>query len=454
MKKIVKYTILSSFFLYLMVPLGSCEEPVIPQDLNLSLDEVISTAYTNNKDIQIQEKEVTAARANIVDARSNFLPKLNANVGYTHNGAVTPLNIPGKKDSRIFTGYQNENSAGLSINQIIYNGGANLATYKQSQLNLLVQEETLRAKRLDLEFEAKRLYYGLLLAYETERIAQELVDNATNHYEDVKKKFDQGTVSKFDVLQSKVQVSLLMPELIKSKNSIDLILSDLKKLMSFNIKDNVNIKDRNLEYTSLDIKEDDFLKEAYLNKPEMTLKSLDINISKWSIQMAKAGWRPQINADLGYIYNSNNWNNMFNSRHNNWNAGVSMTMPVFDGFSSKAKVDEAKARYAQANLSKENLVDQIAVDVRQSCLDLKESQAVIDSQKDNLEEAREALRLANVRYDNGVGTNLDVLDSQVSLGQVEQYLCNGIYDYLMAQSSLDRTMGKSYLKEVKDEKKN
>lgn len=435
------------------MPQAFCEEAKAPQEVTLSLADAISIAYQNNKDIQIQDKEITAARANIVDARSNFLPQLSADVGYTHNGAVTPLITPGKKDSRIFSGYENENKAGLSINQTIYNGGANLANFKQAKLNLLVQQETLRAKKLDVEFEAKRLYYGLLLAYETQRIAQELVDNATEHYEDVKKKFEQGTVSKFDVLQSKVQISLLTPELVKAKNSIDLIFADMKKLLGFKMKDNITIKDSVLEYALVDIKEDVFLKEAYLNKPEMTLKSLDINISQWSIQMAKAGWRPQINADLGYDYKSNDWNNMFNSRHSNWNAGVSMTMPIFDGFSSKAKVDAAKARYVEANLAKENLIDQIAVDVRQACLDLRESQAIIDSQKDNLSEAKEALRLANVRYDNGVGTNLDVLDSQVSLGQVEQNLYGGIYDYLMAKASLDRTMGKSYLQEAKNEKK-
>ncbi|HQP91793.1 MAG TPA: TolC family protein, partial [Candidatus Omnitrophota bacterium] len=152
------------------------EKAPIPAITELSVEAAMEAAYKNNKDIQIQEKELMAAGAEIVGARSQFLPHLNVNAGYTHNGAVTPLKIAGKKDSGIFTGYENDNSAGAGITQMVYDGGASVANLNTSKLNLRVQQETLRAKSLDIEFETKRLYYGLLLAYETERIAQELVE--------------------------------------------------------------------------------------------------------------------------------------------------------------------------------------------------------------------------------------------------------------------------------------
>jgi len=161
--------------------------------------------------------------------------------------------------------------------------------------------------------------------------------------------------------------------------------------------------------------------------------------------MAKSGWRPQINANAGYDFRSNNWGNMINKSHNNWNVGLTFSLAVFDGFSTKAKVDAAKVRYNQAVLTKENLVEQIAVDVRQACLDLKQAEAVINSQKDNVGQAKEALEIAKISYDNGEAKNLDVLDAQVSLGQIQTNLSQGIYDYLMAQAELERTLGKSFL---------
>ncbi|MFA4993258.1 MAG: TolC family protein, partial [Candidatus Omnitrophota bacterium] len=298
---------------------------------------------------------------------------------------------------------------------------------------------------LDIDFEAKRLYYGLLLAYETERIAQELTDNSREHYEDVKNRHAQGLSSRFDLLQSSVQVSLTMPELVKAKNAVELIKAELKKLLNFKQQQALEVIDKRLNYSLTQIREDDFLKQAYLNKPEMALRTLGIDISKWSIQMAKSGWRPFVNASAGYDFRSNSWGNMINKKHNNWNAGLTLSFAVFDGFSTKAKVDAAKLRYSQAVLTKENLVEQIAVDVRQACLDLKQAEQVIDSQKDNVGQAKEALEIARISYDNGQAKNLDVLDAQVSLSQIETNLSQGIYDYLMAQAELDRTLGKSFL---------
>ncbi|MDD4893878.1 MAG: TolC family protein [Candidatus Omnitrophica bacterium] len=435
------------------VSMGFCEEPKSNKQITLTLSGAINIAFKNNKDIQIQEQGINVSKAGIMGARSAFMPTLNIDSSYTHNDVVLnasaiPSLSSNKKDPRITTGYKDDNQVAAVVNQTIYNGGANIANFKQAQLNLKSSEETLRAKKLDTEFDAKRLYYGLLLAYEIERIAQDLVDQAILHYEDVKNKYRQGTSSRFDLLQSKVQISILMPELIKAKNNVDLTMVELKKLLGLNINDPVAVSER-LQYSLIEIKEGEFLKQAYLNKPEMILDSIGIDINKWGIEMAKAGWRPQITASGNYSYTSNNWGNMFNNRHSNWQAGVSVTVPIFDAWLTRSKVDEAKAKYTQAILTKDNLSDQIAVDIRQACLDLNEAKALIDSQKDNIEEAREALRISIVSYDNGVGTNLDVLDSQVSLAQVQQNLFQGIYDYLMAGAFLDRTRGKSYIVEAK-----
>jgi len=417
--------------------------PVFSQDNQLSggtdlnLTDTILLAFKNNKDIQIQEREITIAGADILYATSAFLPQINLQGTYTHNDKVlAPANI--------FSGYNNDNLVNLAFSESVYNGGFNIANLKQAKLSLNVQQETLRAKKLDVEFDARRLYYGLLLAYETERIAKDALEQAIAHYEDVRQMYKQGTASRFDMLQSGVQVSLLEPEVVKAKNDIEALKADLNKLLSRNVDVPMQTKEK-LSYSLIEIKEDEFLKIAYLERPELKLKSLGVDIDKWGIQMAKSGYRPQMDILAGYSYRSNNLGNMFNESHRNWNAGISVNIPIFEGFSTKAKVDSAKARFAQAKLSKDNLVDQIAVDVRKACLGLKESEAIIKSQKDNIGQAREALRIAEVSYANGVAINLDVLDAQVSLAQIQRNLASGIYDYLMARAFLDRSIGHSIL---------
>lgn len=446
--KLVVVVIMLSFFVF-ELNLAYCSENNPDSVAFTCLSDAVEIAFKNNKDIQIQEYALNISKADILNARSAFLPKLDFDAGYTHNGAVLySSSITSKKDSRIFSGYKDNNSMGLALSDTIYNGGANLAALRQAQLGLKEQVETLRATKLNVELEAKRLYYGLLLAYETEKIASDLVEQAQSHYEQVKHNFEQGTSSRFDVLQSKVQVSLLMPQLINAQNSIDLIIAEINKLLGLKVSGKVAINDK-LQYNPFEIKEEDFLKEAYLNEPEMILKGLGIDISKWAIKYAKAGWLPQVTANANYQYISNNLGNMLNNKHNTWDIGFSVRIPIFDGFATKAKVDAAKAQYMQSIISKDNLTDQIAVDVKQACLNLIESSSIIKSQEDNLEDAKEALEISYVRYNNGVGINLDVLDAQVSLANVEKNLAEGIYDYIMAKAQLDRLMGKSSLKEVK-----
>lgn len=411
----------------------------------LTLKDSIFVSLMNNRAIQIQEEEVEYAKGNTLYAKSLFLPQVSAGYSYTYNDSVFYSDgFPGhRKDTRIYSGYKNDNIASLSAEETIYDGGANIANLKQANIGVKIAKETLRAAKLDVEFETKRLFYGLLLAYETKRIAQDLVDQATAHYVDVKTNFDQGTASKFDVLQSKVQVSTVIPQLVSADNAAELITAEFKKLLVLDLRAPVKI-DGQLACKEVEIKEDDFLQEAYKGRPEMILKLLGVDLNKWGIEFAKAGWLPQVSATADYAYRSDNINNMVNPRHDLWSVGIKASIAIFDGFATKAKVDEAKAKYNEARLQKEDFVDQLAVDVRSACLDLKKSKALIDSQKDSVDEAKEALRLAVVRFNNGVGTNLDVFDAEVSLAQVQQNLAQGIYDYIMAKAQLDRLRGRQF----------
>jgi len=196
------------------------------------------------------------------------------------------------------------------------------------------------------------------------------------------------------------------------------------------------------------MKEDGFLQEAYARNPLMILKLLGIDLNKWGIEFAKAGWLPQVSASAGYNAKSNDIGRMINPRHDNWNVGFKASIALFDGFATKAKVDQAKALYNQSYLTKEDFVEQLAVNVKNACLNMTEAKAIVVAERESIVEAREALRLSEVKFNNGVGTNLDVLDSQVALAQVEQALAQGMYDYIVAKAALDQAMGREFVREA------
>ena len=420
---------------------------------NLSIENAVALAFKNNKEILAQEKEIEIARARILGAVSESLPKIDLNGGYSHQDAVMSIGpaAVSKKDIGVFVGYNNQNDLGVSARQPLFEGGKNLALFKCSRIELKIQEESFRVRRHAVEFETKRLYYGLLLAYETERINGELVSQAKSHYMDVERRFREGAASRFDLLQSKVQISKVEPELARAQKAKNLIAEELKKLLGLERMD-VILLTGELAYTLIQIDEDRFLEQAQSMRPELEMRSLEINADKQGIKIARSGWLPKINGEFNYYSKSDAFmKDVFNSQHNNWNIGVRVTIPIFDGFSAKAKVDEAKARYSQTIIKKEDVEDQVVLEIRHACFDLSEAKTIIDSAQEGVESAREALKIAEASYREGQVTNLDVLDAQISLSQIEKNLSDAIYDYIVALAYLDKSIGRSPFEETKNE---
>ncbi len=420
---------------------------------DFTIETAILAAFANNRFIKMHMADVEKASANKLYAISNFLPKVEMEYDFTayqdtaYDAMFSQRPLPStKKDPRTFFGYKSDNFLGLGIEQDIFKGGAHIANFKQSELELLSQWETYRAVTLEIEYETKRLFYGLLLAYEVERIARDLVIQAEAHYEETLAKYNQGTTSKFDVLQSKVHVALVIPQLIIAENSIELLMIEFKKLLALDLDEDIAINGT-LAFIPIAIREKNFLVEAYVRRPEMILKTLGVSIEKWGVELAKATGIPRLSGNFDYYGRSNNIATMLSHRHDTWYIGVKATLPIFDGLATPAKINEARAQYLHAQLNKRDYEDELAVDIKRICLDLKQWSAIIYAQKDSIIEAREALRLSEVRYDTGVGINLDVLDCQVALAQVEQSLAEAKYDYIMAKADLNKAMGRELSKE-------
>ena len=420
--------------------------------MSLSVLDAVSLAYKHNKNILVQERAVMAAKADLIKARSEFLPKLNLEAGYTHRDAVMKLSSQsaGSKDPGVFLGYEDEKRVAVSIEQSVFRSGANIANLKKAEILLKIQQEKLCGLKLAVEFETKRLYYGILLAEETHRIAVELLAQARSHYNIVKEKFAQGACSKFDLLQSKVQVSKIIPQVVRAENEKALLILEFKRLVGISSADRIVFED-SLTYSPITVNEELLLNTAYAKRPELLIKRYEIELGKKSIVLAKASGRAHIDAFLNYSYRSATVGDLFDDSHNNWFTGFVVSLPLFDGFSAKAKTDVAKIKYEQAELQSKDMEDEVAVQVHKALLELSEARAIIESQQDCLKEAKEAVRIAEARYSNGEGRNLDVLDAQVSLSQIENNLSQAIYDYIIAEAYLNRVVGVCLLKEGKNE---
>ncbi|MCL6629291.1 MAG: TolC family protein, partial [Armatimonadetes bacterium] len=175
------------------------------------------------------------------------------------------------------------------------------------------------------------------------------------------------------------------------------------------------------------------------SRPEVLQAKSAIELGDKMAEVARLSGKPTV--AFRWVYNRNFDTSLFNPRESSWTAFLLTSISVFDGGENKAKVDQATADANNARFTYQNVRDMATLDARQSYLSLKESEERIRAAEKGLEQAREGMRLAQVRYRGGVSTQIEVLDAQTALTQAETNYVNALYDYQIALAKLERAVG-------------
>ena len=179
------------------------------------------------------------------------------------------------------------------------------------------------------------------------------------------------------------------------------------------------------------------MKTAYQNRPDLNAAAIERKSTALSVALAQKGYYPAFSGSAGYSWSGED----FSQKDENWTAGVTLSVPIFNGFSTKHKVEEARANLKSAESQEETLRQSVFLDVKQAFLTLQEAVAKIPVAELTVTQARENLELANGRYEAGVGSPIEVTDSQVSYSQVQYAYIQALYQYQTAQTNLDKAMG-------------
>ncbi len=191
-------------------------------------------------------------------------------------------------------------------------------------------------------------------------------------------------------------------------------------------------------------------REALQKRPEILQADANIAAARKGIQIARRSSQPSLSARLGYDYTPTAAGF---TRVNQAQVGLNLNVPIFDGGLSRARVHEAEGDVASAEVNRRNAVDQVQVEVEQAYLTLLQARDRVAVANVGLAQAREASRLAQVRYNAGVSQAvgvspiLELSAAQTSLTQAQSNVVNALYDYNTARAQIDRAAGRySYAK--------
>ncbi len=419
------------------------EEVTLDGNQPITLAQSLELAKRNNRDLQVSLLELERAQAALRQAQAALLPNVNLSADITRSRSAaeqlqseiqarqSPLPVPGVEASTAFRG-----EAQLTYD--IYTSGRRLANINQFEERVRFSELAIESQAEQIRLDVSRDYYDLQQADERVRIAQSAVENAQASLRDAQALERAGVGTRFDVLQSQVNLANSQQELTNNLSQQQIARRRLATRLSVPQSINISAADP-VQLAGLwnqDLENSIVL--AFQNRPELQQQLAQRNISEQERREALAALGPQVSLIASY-----NLLDQFDdgvSLTDGYSVGVRATLNLYDGGAARASAAQAKSRIAIAETEFSERRNQIRFQVEQAFSTQLSNLENVQTANVALEQAREALRLARLRFQAGVGTQTDVINSENELTRSEGNRITAILDYNRALAELQRAV--------------
>lgn len=409
--------------------------------IDLNLPKTVQMALDYNRDIKNSQYALKKAEYAINQAQAGKKPSVDYNFGAQRSRATDAAtysraaSLMGSANS-----ISNAFSNGISVNIPLYTGGlveGQIDVAKLGKTN--AQEEILRVEQAT-KYSAIEGYYGLLAYQELQGVYHEAVDNLQGHLDNVQAQYNVGTKAKVDVLSSDVSLANAKTTAITADNNVAIAESNLNNILGLPLETKLNLADHQLPFDTYNISLQEAMDYAMKYRPEVLQAAIAVQEAERSIDIADAGNKPTV-----AITGGNDWaDNTFpgiDANKRSWKVAAGVTYNFYDGGATKAKVNQAKQDLLVARETEQKTRESVQLQVKQAYLNIRSAAQKVEETQTVVDQARENYRIQNIRYQAGVGINLDVLDAQLSLNQAQVNHIQALYDYNVGIAKLEQVMG-------------
>jgi len=397
------------------------------EEVSLTLDEALSLALRNNRDILLKTEDVKKAKEDIKDAKSGLFPSL------TFTGGLSDTRGLYSKDTT-------QSSAQLSLKQYLYKGSETVNTIQQSKDKLLVSEALLDKEKLEIVLKVRKAFFTLLLSQELTALNKSMVDNSRKHILTLQERYTNGHESESEILRIESTAANMEQAYDASLNQVDSGKALIKNLLFFDTQVQVSLKGY-FSYLPVEVAYDEAFLKAMKSRPEIKQYEAQERADRKAIEIAKADNRPSIYASWDYYSRSNS----SASTAKNWNdynvLGLTFSWPIFDGWATKAKVESAIIDLKTTQLEKEKKLGDIALELKNAYIGLKDAIEKIKSTEVDLVVYKDNLSVIEKKYKQGLTSSLDLDDAELKYKIADFNKKQAIYDYIIAKSNFDKATG-------------
>ncbi len=413
--------------------------------VTLTLEQALEIALSENPTIKIADQEIEIKRYAKQGTYASLYPQIDATAQYQRVIEKQTMSMDfGGQTQSIKVGSDNSFNGGVTAAMPIVN--AQLWTsLKISALDVELAVEKARSSRLDMVEQVAKAYYSALMAKESLALYKRVYDNAVENNKNVKKKYDVGSVSEYDLITSNVTVQNAIPNVFEAENSVTLTLWQLKALLGIDLQKNIDVAGSLMDYEAAMSYGYDL---AQLNlEDNSTMKQFDIQEQQLqkALKLTKMANVPTLSINAAYLYTALGNDGKFFVR-DAWNpysyAGVQLNIPIFAGNAKRAATRQARLNLSNIQLQRENTERQLRVAIVQYINNMDTSVKQFHSANATVEQAQRGYDISVKRYEIGSGTLVEVDNSQLALTQAELSRNQSVYNFLTSKVALDKVLGK------------
>ena len=430
----------------------------------LSKVEALNIALDHNGTILQAKKDVEAAAGVAIQTRAIVFPKLANDSQYVARedslieqnedrnlGPIT-IDLPppiGNVRLGQFELPKINNQAWISdaiVTQSIYEGGRMLSAVRSARL---INEQAVlvfQSILADTLLSVSTAYDDVIRAAMQIQVRRDAVTFLRGYLGQTTDKYNAGSLPEFDVLRQTTETGTAEADLVRAIGDHRVAKQRLVELLGYDLPPTVS-DDLALDLTTPLVARTygkslaQAIEEGRQHRTEILALEKEERLRDEGIISARAGYKPSVQAFAGYELTSRVQSRTATDELHGGLIGARLSWAVFDGFLTKGRVDEAIALRGRAGEAKAETTRQVDLQVRTAWSDLRTARAVLDAQSGNVKTAHRSLELSSIRYNEGAGTQIDVLDAQSALTQAHGQYVDALRDYSVARARLIRATG-------------
>ena len=411
-------------------------------ETSLTVEKARRLALDYNRQLLSARQELDRSRGEIISARAGALPTLALDGIYTRNLTTREFFFG---DEKIPISRNNDFSMTLSLTQPLYVGGKVSSALKIAKIYKEYSQEKVNEVENEIIFNAESIFYAAVLAESNLEVIKKSHEQLTYNLEIAEKYYSQGMISEFELLRARVEKLNIGPQLVAAESEVKLSRKRLKSFLGLPLEEKLEIVTNLMDTAAMEFPDvDSLVALAVSTRPEMKQAQLQKRGYDKAVQIARSDWLyPSLYANATYEAgaSSNDFTIRKDEFSDSWSASLILSIPLFDGARTIGEVRKAKVDYYQAVLGEQQMYDNIRLEVEEAYDNLNQTRKALDMQTETIAQAEEGMRIADLRYESGVGTQLEVLSAQTALTQARTQFAQTAYAYRLAKSALKKATG-------------